>query len=264
MRKVSTIILFFILGCSISYSQNPGEMVTDRPDQSESTNIVPPGYVQIEGGASYDKYTDDDFYGKYEASYTSISGLIRIGVFPNMELRIAPEYSVYNSEISFPGFPTFTSKVDGLNPLVIGTKIRILEETESLPGLAFLFHVDFPDLASKKFKGGYSTPEVRVALSNQLTDRFSLGVNGGAMFDMGTRQTVGLYTIAVGADITNKLGGFFELYGFFHGESSHFLDGGLTYSFMENLQADISGGVGLSEYTSDYFIGGGLTVRLPR
>lgn len=246
------------------YSQTPGDMVTDRPDQSESTNIVPPGYVQIEGGASYDKFSDKDFYSEYEASYTSISGLIRIGVFPNMELRIAPEYAVYNSEIRVPGFQSYTSKVDGFNPLVIGTKIRILEETESFPGLAFLFHVDFPDLASKNFKGGYSTPEVRVALSNQLTDRFSLGVNGGAMFDMGTRQTVGLYTIAVGADITNKLGGFFELYGFFHGESSHFLDGGLTYSFMENLQADISGGVGLSEYTSDYFIGGGLSVRLPR
>lgn len=260
MRKTLFILLFILFSTAV-FSQ---EMVTDRPDQSESTNIVPPGYIQVEGGTTYDKYSEDDSYGNYSVSFTSISGLIRIGVLPNLELRIAPEYSVYNLEIHVPGFQPFTSKVDGFNPLVVGTKIRILEETETLPGLAFLFHVDFPDLASKNFKGGYSTPEVRVALSNQLTDRFSLGVNGGAMFDMGTRQTIGLYTISIGADIINKLGGFFELYGFFHGESSHYLDGGLTYSLMKNLQADISGGIGLSEYTTDYFIGGGLTVRLPR
>jgi hypothetical protein len=41
-------------------------------------------------------------------------------------------------------------------------------------------------------------------------------------------------------------------------------NGGFTYLFTKNVQADISGGLGLSTYPPDYFIGGGLSIRFPR
>lgn len=268
MRKFLIVICLLLV--STAYSQSPGDIVTDRPDQTESTDILQPGYVQVESGVMYEKYSRDDIIiTKLEQSITTVSGLIRIGVFPSMELRIAPEYSIYKSKVTFLDpveypYEPFENKVDGFTPLTIGTKIKIIGESEKIPAMSFLFHVDLPDVASKNFKGGFSTPEVRLAISKELDNRFSLGVNAGAIFDMGSRQTMGLYTIALGADIVGELGGFFEFYGFFADDSHHFLDGGLTYKFMKNLQADVSAGVGLTEYTSDYFISGGLSVRLPR
>lgn len=277
MRKTLILLLLFISGYvyaqepQVGYIiQPPGDIGTDRPDQTESTDILQPGYVQIESGGMYEKYTSDDLIiTKLEQSVTTVSGLIRIGVFPSMELRIAPEYSIYKNKITFLDpieypFEPVENKVDGFTPLTIGTKIKIINETETSPALSFLFHVDLTDIASKNFKGGYSSPEVRFAGSKQLDERFSLGVNGGAIFDIGSRRTVGLYTISLGADIINNYGGFLEFYGFIEGESYHYLDGGLTYKFKRNIQADVSAGIGLSEYTSDFFVSGGLSVRLPR
>ena len=67
-------------------------------------------------------------------------------------------------------------------------------------------------------------------------------------------------------EIYKQLGGFIELYGYFSEgyEPNHFIDGGLTYRILNNLQVDLSAGTQYSDDVSDFFIGGGLSVRLPR
>ncbi len=64
----------------------------------------------------------------------------------------------------------------------------------------------------------------------------------------------------------NKLSAFVELYGFMPQKTSpdHRFDTGLTYLVMKNIQADASFGFDISEKSPDYFVGLGISVRLPK
>ena len=266
MRKlILSISVLSLLQISVfAQDNNPGDISPDRPDQTESPDIIPPGFTQIEGGFTYESYNEN--YGNYLTfSYNSYSfaGLIRVGIFPSMEIRVAPEYlSSKNTAGFFNPYFNYDIEASGFLPLVIGTKIKITDETKDIPGMAFLFQADLPSTAGDDFETDETTPEFRIAASKQISDRFSLGFNIGAQFY--SRETIGIYTLSLGADLTEKMGGFIELYGFFGNGTINYADGGVTYRIMKNLQFDLSGGLGLSEGTPDFFIGGGLSVRLPR
>ncbi|MCB0723869.1 MAG: transporter [Ignavibacteriae bacterium] len=249
-------------------ANNPGDILPDRPDQTESPDILQPGFVQIEGGYTYThiKYIPDDFI-KFTFSVNEVGTLIRIGIFPSAELRIEPEYQSIKSTISFQN-PVFDyrNEVSGFIPLRLGTKIKITDEDKYIPATAFLFKASIPEIASNDFQDELSTAEFRVALSKTLSERFSLGVNLGAEYGTYSNSTSGLYTMSFSGEIYKQLGGFIELYGYFSEgyEPNHFIDGGLTYRILNNLQVDLSAGTQYSDDVSDFFIGGGLSVRLPR
>ena len=59
------------------------ELITDRPDQTESSVVVPPGYVQIETGWSLSR---DDEGGIRSETHQFPGTLFRIGAFNRMEL----------------------------------------------------------------------------------------------------------------------------------------------------------------------------------
>ena len=274
MRTTILIFVITVLSFTNVFAQSsPGDIVTDRPDQTESPDLVPPGYVQIEGGISYNKLSYDTksyIRSIITEKNMSIPLLIRIGVFQSFEFRISGEYSYTKTKLDYPDgnvevISGGSFVVSGYPPLVLGTKLKIVDESEYIPNSAFLFHVDLPQVATGAFNSDYPTPEFRVALSKTLSETFSLGLNLGAEFNTLYRKTNGIYTLALGAGLTEKIGSFIEFYGFFEkGFNRHYLDGGLTYLFLPNVQFDVSGGVGLNENATDFFIGGGLAMRLPR
>jgi hypothetical protein len=77
-----------------------------------------------------------------------------------------------------------------------------------------------------------------------------------------------LYTLAFGLGITDRLGSFLEVFGDVPasapGTPANYFDGGLTYLLRDNLQFDVSAGVGLSHAAEDWFVGAGISVRFPR
>jgi hypothetical protein len=270
MRKTLQVLAFLFILQIQGYSQGnePGEIVTDRPDQTESADILQPGYFQLEGGFTYMNvvwtFPNSDIKLDYN-TYTS-GGLIRIGVFPGAELRIGPSFLYQKFKISDQG-PVSSQYIDasGFLPLELGTKIKLTDESKYIPAAAFLFSASIPAISSGDYDDFVSTAEFRIALSKTLTDRFSLGVNLGAEYG-GFDNAIGLYTLSLSGEIYKNLGGFVEVYGNFADgwEPSHYVDGGLTYRIMKNLQIDFSAGTLYSDDTSDFFIGGGISVRLPR
>lgn len=270
MRK-TLLVLTILFMCQIEvYSQgnDPGDIVTDRPDQTESADILQPGYFQLEGGFTYMNATwtfpDNDIKLDYN-SYTS-GGLIRIGVFKSAELRIGPTFLYDKIKLSSQGsVNTQEGESSGFLPLQLGTKIKLIEESKYMPSTAFLFTASIPAISSGDYDNFVSTAEFRVLLSKTLTDRFSLGMNLGAEYG-GSDHAVGLYTLSLAGEIYKNLGGFIEVYGNLAdgSEPLHYVDGGLTYRIMKNLQIDLSAGTLYSDEISDFFIGGGISVRLPR
>jgi hypothetical protein len=156
----------------------------------------------------------------------------------------------------------------------VGTKLYFWEEQGWLPETALLAGVSLP-VGKDPFSSGRADPSFRFSLSHTLSDRLSLGYNLGATWEStldetNDRDTLSLfnYTAVLGIGLSERAGLFVEAFGDipFRAQigSRHSLDGGFTYLIRDNLQIDGSAGIGLSDNADDWFVGLGVSARLPR
>ena len=233
------------------------ELITDRPDQTESSTVVPHKSFQIETGFVLENDETDLFK---QSSYAYNTTLLRYGLLENFELRLGLDYLGEKTEVK--NINT-TNTVSGFSPVYTGFKVKIADKDGWKPEIAFLGGLILPFTAKDDFKPEHTAANIRFSLSHTLSDRFSIGYNLGAEWDGETAIPGYFYSLALGIGISDKLGMFVESYGlvFEEGDAEHKMDAGLTYLVTPNFQLDISGGLGLNEETIDNFISLGLTYR---
>ncbi len=270
MNKILTISAALILIIQAASAKDDPEMVTDRPDQTESANIVSPGYMQIETGFVYSSDTYSINMGDItdpermiDAEFTALSiatTLVRIGITDFAEFRAASAYSLYNQETG-----PHTTESRGIEPVVLGMKARI-SGRKSLIQSAVIINVTTP-AGYEDFTPEYLQPEIILAFAKDITENISIGWNTGAAWNNSFNPAIPeyIYSIALGIGITENIGGFIEWYGrtpedYF---AQHQLDGGLTYSILPNLQLDVSGGAAATEDSPDWFVNAGLSWMFP-
>ena len=259
MKNLFAILLFCAISISQSTFSQVGDISTDRPDQSESPYLMDKGYFQTEVGITSE---NDEPVKDFKTSTLSAPSLLfRYGAAKNVELRAGIE--VLTSKTTISGNSTSQS---GMSPIMAGTKIKLFTEKGSMPETALLLSITIPFKDNSAFQSDYIGTEFRFAMTNNLTKRFSLSYNIGGEFGAGAPGATGLYTIALGASLVNKLSGFVELYGFMPQKFSpdHRFDAGLTYLILKNVQVDAAFGFGISEKSPDFFVGGGVSLRLPK
>ena len=243
------------------------ELVTDRPDQTESSAVVPPGYVQVETGWSLSRNQE----GGIRTNTHAFPGtLFRIGALDRMELRLAYGGALWEQTRE----AGQSSNLSGSGDMGIGAKLYFWEEQDWLPETALLVGVSLP-VGKEQFSSGRADPSFRFNLSHTLSDRLSFGYNLGATWEStldetNDRDTLSLfnYTAVLGIGLNERAGLFVEAFGDIpfnaQGGPRNSLDGGFTYLIRDNLQIDGSAGIGLSYSTDDWFVGLGFTARLPR
>lgn len=262
------------LRAQLTPAAEPPELVTDRPDQTESASVVAPGYLQVETGISYGR--DEDGLG----SVRTISGpgtLVRIGAGARTELRIGWDGWV-EEEVDSLHPQGIDRTVSGVGDGELGAKVKLREESGALPEMAVLGGVTLP-VGDDELTGDEYHPSVRLAFAHTLSDRLGLSYNLGAeRFTAPDPESSGdetddfvryLATVALGAAFTDRLGGFVELFGeepesAALGGTQVSLDGGVTYLVRPNLQLDAFAGAGLTDEAPDWLAGVGLSVRWPR
>ena len=270
MKILSILAVLSVLFKISASAQEEPEMVTDRPDQTESANTVSPGYIQIETGLvyTYDSYelnlgdiTDPD--RMIDAEFTALTiatTLVRIGITDFAEFRVASAYSIYNRE-----FGPHSLESDGIEPVVIGMKAKI-SGSGSFIESAVLLNLTTP-MGNENFSPDYLQPEIIFTFAKDITDNISIGWNAGAAWNNYFSPEVPdyIYSIALGIGITEQLGGFLEWYGRAPEEyiAQHLFDAGLTYSLLPNLQLDASGGAAITEDSPDWFVNAGLSWMFP-
>jgi hypothetical protein len=245
------------------------EIVTDRPDQTESPVVLQPGQLQIETGFLYSASED-------ARSLTLPTTLFRVGVVKRLELRVelgGVENDFFNDET-------------GLGDLGIGGKVRLWDEKGWIPEAALLFGTSVP-MGEEGFSSERFDPDFRFSFAHTLTDRVGLGYNLGMTWEtreevtssrlftlLTERETIDRdtgaffnYTLTTGIGLTDRLGMFLEVFGDIainaDASPAHYFDGGFTWAPRPNLQFDLSGGIGLSEAADDYFVSAGVSVRFP-
>jgi hypothetical protein len=248
-------IIAFNVTAAVAQNTKP-EIITDRPDQTESPSLVPRGGVQVELGAAIesDKVENVKF-----TNYTYATALIKYGINENFELRLINEYLGSKTKLN-ESKPTLTN---GISPLALGVKIKIAEEKGFWPQTSFIGHINLKT-GSSNFAPHYTAADFRFTFAHTLSDRFSLSYNLGAEWNGETPDAAFLYTLSVGYVITPRLGAFIESYSFFPEgyKGDHRIDAGLTFKFSPLVQWDVSGGIGLNEIAPDSFISTGISFRL--
>jgi hypothetical protein len=265
---VLTALLFAGGGLAVAEDATP-PLVTDRPDQTESTSIVAPGRVQVEMGLTSRR---EDADGARSEALEIGGTLARVGLFERLELRLGWAGRL-DEEVDSGVGPI--EEADGSGDTALGAKLLLREE----PGargtrLALLAMASLPT-GDDAFTEDRIHPELRLALSRALSERLSLGVNAGLAWASASGTdgeldslSVAFYTAALGVSLGERWGTFAELFGEVaasdDGSPAHALDGGVTFLVSDGFQLDLAAGIGLSEAAEDSFVGAGLSFRLPR
>lgn len=233
-----------ILLLAISFSAL-GQINTDRPTQSFSPFVMPKGKVQAELGFLSERPNAN--LDTYNVTY--LNALLRVGVLEWMELRITENYLGLRSD---------SESVNGISPTTIGAKFHFMDEDGARPQMGLLAGVTLAN-GQKIFKANETVQDIRILFQNSLSDKVSIAYNIGTYRSSST-NAVGLYTLTFGFSMSDKLSLFIEPYGFFADglPADHRMNGGGTFLLNDNFQIDLSGGVGLSESSPDYFLSTGL------
>ena len=160
--RTGFLVLLFLL-VSLGHSAGQvSDLVTDRPDQTESSDTVPPGYVQLEFGWTHAE--DDEDMDVTSDSFPET--LIRLGVVENLEFRFGFSGYIWE-DVDVPGGPS--QDEDGAGDLEIGLKWRLWKEVGLLPQTALLAGTTVPT-GEAGFSSDRFDPSVRLACSHTLTE----------------------------------------------------------------------------------------------
>ena len=255
---ISVFLFTAVMLLGKTYSQ-VGDISADRPGSGTTTTVMEKNYFQIEAGLTSEN--DEPVKDLKYSTLTGPSLLFRYGIAKNMELRAGID--VINRKTTVSGTSTSES---GSGPITVGTKIKLFTEKGSMPETAFLLNISLPYKDNSLFQSTYIGSEFRFAMSNSLSKKVSISYNVGGYFGAGSPGATGLYSFAVGASLMSKLSAFAEIYGFMPQKNSpdHRFDAGISYLVLKNVAVDASFGLGISSKSPDYFIAGGVSLRLPK
>jgi hypothetical protein len=265
-RLVAAVFFPLALLVTAGQAQEP-ELVTDRPDQTESTAIVPAGRTQIEAGATFAR---DDGEG-FEVDLTQVPGtLVRIGLSERFELRLGWD-GWLEEDVTVGGV---RGSIDGFGDASVGAKALLRQGDGLSPAIAVIAATSVP-VGEEPFSSDRFDPGMRISVSHDLAGGIGLGYNAGVETASEERPegghttlAAGVYTISAGVPAGEKTGVFVELFGDVPlsapGGPSHLFDAGVTHLLRPHVQLDFAAGVGLNERAADWFAGIGVSVRLPR
>jgi hypothetical protein len=250
--------IFLLMYCCLSlatYGQEKPDLISDRPDQSDSPYLVPQGSLQIESGVYFDCDVTNDIKTRNLAFHST---LLRYGIGETIELRLISEYlgRYIRSDVS-----TFFDK--GFSPITLGIKLKIAREKGWRPEIGFISNIKLKS-GSSLFEPANTTTNFRLVFSHTPHKKWQVGYNVGADWNGETPQATFLGTFSACYLITQKLAAFGEVYSFFPEQKAVDvrLDGGFAYKAHPIVQFDVAGGAGLHEHSTDFFLTAGVSVRL--
>lgn len=245
----------FVLLCSVIAS---AQIVTDRPSNTENANVVPVKAFQIETGFVLEQ---DQFQnGLMNVRRTNISinnGVMRFGLARSTELRLNWSLDMENYCSEWSGLTCATGVEDtllyknsfGMSTPFLGMKQNLFKRDNVSVGLV----VQAP-------MGGPFAPQVYLPLSFDLTDRFNISAQIGGIWDQLSDPAQLKYSLCFGYGFNNGFWAYIEPYGYLINEVADLrMNGGVTYTFKDNMMVDLIGGFGVSSSAPDFFVGCGYS-----
>lgn len=251
------------------WRETPDEPIsTDRPDFTESTDVVPRGWFQLEGGYTYTWNRSPD---ARSLDHTFPEFLLRVGLLQHTELRIGWE-GLSLTEETFHGVTpvgrprTFHNHDDGATDLSFGIKQHLLERDGLVPDFSVIAALSMPTGGPTKSSGDVD-PEIKLLWGYPLTEKLTLSGNANVAMpsDGDGRFLQPAASVSLAYSIAEWMGAYVEYFGFYPNERdedcAHYANGGFTFPIAQHLQFDVRVGAGLNEEADDLFTGFGFAIR---
>ena len=229
-ERIITILIVIIAVCTKLSAQ---EIVTDRPDQTESSTTIPGKSLQIELGFGIGNNNN-------ERLFLLPTALFRYGLTKRIELRYVEQVAGIENQLT-------SENIFGLTDMEVGAKFQIVKRENCNTEIAFISHVTIPTGSAELTTSNFGTVN-KIAVSHGLNKSLDLGYNLGYNY-FGTGNGDLTYTLAIGIGLSEKLGMYVETFGAYAELESWTsnLDTGITYLIRDNLQLDVSAGIGLNQ-----------------
>ena len=234
-------------------SQPAPELITDRPDFTESSEVVGRGVIQIESGLTF---AQPDPAVRL---LTLPQLLVRIGLGSRVELRLGGDGFVSESLREAGGRHTTRGGAD----IEVGAKVKLLDADRAGVALALIPSLSLPTASAGFGSGGYD-PGVKLTVARDLPREVGLSANfNTASVTRGDRRVwTREASVSVAHAIAGPFGAYGEAYGALRrGGCDCTLNTGLTLALGPNRQADVEVGHGVSGDARGWFVGLGFAVR---
>jgi len=232
------------------------ELMTDRPDNTESPFTVDAGHLQTEttlfGYARSSPSSDGSVTDSYEFGTTNV----RVGLTNWSEFNLIWQpYGIVKTRATDPAGSMLQSGIGGLQ---LRTKINLWgNDTFEKPGATAFGLLPFISVPTDR-GNGISTDAVEGGLilpyAIKLADKFDLGLNAGVEAihnDDGTGYHAQYFASAsLGHDWTEQLSSYYEIFAELGTRDPHgdvvLLATGLTYQVTKNFQLDAGINIGVT------------------
>lgn len=234
MRRI---VFLFSLVCPLGLLSQT--INTDRPDQTESSAVVPAGSFQWECGFSS---TWTPTFGGTVRELAVPNSLFRVSLHDKVELRVVHQLN----RNSMAGWGEVDVLAEGTSDVQLGTKVQLWQREDSRTEVAYLGHAVLPT-GDGELSASSMGMVNKLCISHDVGPDCALGYNLG--YDVADEQGTFTYALAIGKAINDQLGLYFEPYGEVYAPSGMHLasfDAGLTLLTSDQWQWDISYGTGLN------------------
>ncbi len=225
LRWCKSFIIFYLLLMPCFVIAQEVTISTDRPDQSDGVATIPFRKFQIEEGLTF-------------AEKTIVNNLmLRFGVTNSTEVRLlADAGKEYHQE--------------GLQPLILSVKQKIIRQHKVLPAITFVGDVSFGQLASNDYHSEQWPYSLKLAFENELSQKFTLSYNAGTSDEFRNLDL----SLNLGYSPDEKWATFIEYFSTLNkDEKAHNIDVGVLYLIHPLLQVDIAGGRSIFAKENRYF-----------
>jgi hypothetical protein len=230
------------------------ELVTDRPDFTESSEIAPQGWVQWESGFSW--------YRRGTTNSALLGApLLRIGLMKRLELRLSTDGYLKDRDDSL---------VDrgGRADAAVGFKYKFVDESRFFPAVSLIHSISIPN-GHQDFSSRHHDPLSKITWSKGMPLGFEASGNFNFVNfsdEIGTWNQKSV-TLSVGHGFGERFGGYWEVYSFDHdergGRRMSIFQTGLTMAAGKHSQFDVSVGTRMSQSGPNTMIAFGWATRAP-
>jgi len=253
-------VMLLVGGANGAWAQTDvGELVTDRPDFTESSLVVAPRVLQVEMGSAFEVDGRGDDRNR---TFTTPLALMRLGLGRNLEFRLSGDGDILASSGRGPG----RVSVSGGSDVELGMKWTFYQNPSNGFALGIIPMLSLP-VGSAAMTSGTYDPTVKFTWARDLPAGLGLSgnVNVSRLSDVDGRFTEQAYSLSLGHGLTGNWAAYWETYGFVtpgrDGGQAWTVNGGVTRAIGGNLQVDVEAGRGVTAAAPDWFVSFGMAVR---